>query len=457
MSPIHVVGIGLEGSKGLSPGVLQIVEQASVLIGSSRHLSYFPDHQAERIVLGDLAIAIARIRHHLDSCLPSPSPHSPIPLSPSYSSHSTPHTPSIVILTSGDPLFFGLGRLLLTELPAEWLTFHPHLSSVQLAFSRIKLPWQDARIISAHGRSLDELMQALQQGADKIAVLTDNTNTPAAIVHLLQALNLPSSYHFWICENLGGTDEQVRQITDFSSLETLTAAPLNVVILHRSSDIPASLHLETLPLLGIPDQAFLAFSDRPGLMTKREVRILILGELALQPNQIVWDVGAGTGSVSIEVARLCPSSQIYAIEKTATGMALIQKNCDRFQVNNVVPVHGSAPQVLSGLPDPDRIFIGGSGGQLGQILETCSQRLKPAGHIVLALATLEHLTTTLTWLNAQQEDGASQPHHLLQIHLARSVPIAALTRFSPLNPITLVMIEKHPHGFRGFVKTDPFI
>lgn len=460
MSLIHVVGIGLEGIAGLSRSVLQIVEQASLLVGSARHLSYFPDHPAKRIVLGDLTVAIAHIRHHLNcsSPPPPPSPPSPSP-SPSYSLLPIPHSPSlspIVILTSGDPLFFGLGRLLLTELPTDYLTFHPHLSSVQLAFSRIKLPWQDARIISAHGRSLDELMQALQQGVDKIAVLTDNTNTPAAIAHLLQSLNLPSGYHFWVCENLGGGDEQVRKITDFSSLETLVAAPLNVVILQRATVTSQPLDLETLPLLGIPDQAFLSFSDRPGLMTKREVRMLILGELALQPNQIVWDIGAGTGSVSIEVARLCPSSQVYAIEKTAVGLALIQKNCDRFRVNNIVPIHGSAPHILSNLPNPDRIFIGGSGGNLSEILETCSQRLKLAGQMVLALATLEHLTTALIWLNTHQGDDLSQTHHLLQIHLSRSVPIARLTRFSPLNPVTLVMIEKQPHGFKGFVKTDPF-
>ncbi len=440
MSPIHVVGIGLEGAAGLSPLVLQFVEQASLLIGSPRHLDYFPDHKAERIALGDLAAAIAHIRQRL-----SP------PLSPS------PSSPLIVVLTSGDPLFFGLGRLLLTELPAEWLTFHPHLSSVQLAFSQIKLPWQDARIISVHGRSLDELIQALQQGEDKIAVLTDANNTPAVIARLLQSLNLPSFYHFWICENLGGADERIRKITDLSAAESLTVAPLNVVVLHRSTDTSPLPNLEMLPLFGIPDQSFLSFSDRPGLMTKREIRILILGELALQPHQTVWDIGAGTGSVAIEIARLCPSSQVYAIEKTAVGAALIQKNCDRFQVNNILPIHGSAPQVLSSLPDPDRIFIGGSGGNLSHILEICSQRLKPAGHIVLALATLEHLTTVLTWLNTQQGDDSSYAHHLLQIHLARSVPVAALTRFSPLNPVTLVILEKHLHQITEFVKTDPFI
>lgn len=447
MSPIHVVGIGLEGAEGLPRSVLQIVKQASLLIGSSRHLSYFPDHTAERIVLGDFTTTIARIRQQLNPASPDSRLLTP----------DSPSLPPIVILTSGDPLFFGLGRLLLMELPADWLTFHPHLSSVQLAFSRIKLPWQDARIISAHGRSLDELIQVLQQGVDKIAVLTDSTNTPAAIAHLLYSLNLFSAYHFWICENLGGADEQIRKITNFSFLEVLTTTPLNIVILQRSTATSQPLDLAALPLLGIPDQAFLSFSDRPGLMTKREVRILILGELALQPNQIVWDIGAGTGSVSIEVARLCPSSQIYAIEKTAVGIALIQKNCDRFQVNNIVPIHDSAPRSLASLPDPDRIFIGGSGGNLSQILETCSQRLKPAGQMVLALATLEHLTIALTWLNTQPGDNSSQAHHLLQIHLSRSVPIATLTRLSPLNPVTLVVIEKDLHQLKAFVKTGPFI
>ena len=409
MTPIHVVGIGLEGARGLTPAVQQIVRQATLLVGSDRHLSYFPDHPASRIILGDLTQALAQIRQQL----------------------STNADSRIVILASGDPLFFGLGRLLLTELPAEKLTFHPHLSAVQLAFSQLKVPWQDARIISAHGRSLQELTQALQQGVEKIAVLTDSTNTPAAIARLFLALDLPIDYQFWVCENLGGVEQRVQSLTA-KVLVAQTFAPLNVVILLRQINAQP-LQLAALPLLGLPDQTFFSFSDRPGLMTKREVRVLVLAELALQPGQIIWDIGAGTGSVAIEMARLVPQAKIYAIEKTALGSALIQQNSQRFQVDNVVSIHGSAPEILPSLPNPDRIFIGGSGGNLMQILDFCQTRLPPDCPLVLAFATLEHLNLALSWFKQHNWQV-----HLLQIQLAHSVPVATLTRLVPLNPVTLV-------------------
>jgi precorrin-6Y C5,15-methyltransferase (decarboxylating) len=413
MTPIHVVGIGLDGAAGLVEAVRQLVLKATLLIGSDRHLSYFPNHPAKRIVLGDFIQAIEEIRHQLadDS-----------------------DAGCIVVLVSGDPLFFGLGRLLLAELPPEKLTFYPYLSSVQLAFNRLKVPWQDARLISAHGRSVDELIQALQQGIEKIAVLTDKTNTPNAIARLLLALDLPSKYQFWVCENLGGEAERIQSYSVEQIVEQ-NFAPLNVVVLLRQSDsaLQPQLDLATLPHLGLPDHLFLSFSDRPGLMTKREVRLLVLGELALKPGQIIWDIGAGTGSVSIEIARLFPTSKIYAIEKTAAGTTLISQNCCRFQVENITCIHGTAPEILLDLPTPDHIFIGGSGGNLSQILNACS-RLTPGGVLVLALATLEHLNTAVRWF---QESG-SWNYQLLQVQLSRSVPVGNLTRFAPLNPVTIV-------------------
>ncbi|HEY9904957.1 MAG TPA: precorrin-6y C5,15-methyltransferase (decarboxylating) subunit CbiE [Candidatus Sericytochromatia bacterium] len=412
MAPVHVVGIGLEGAAGLTDTVRQLVQRATLLIGSDRHLGYFPYLPVPRLVLGDFAQAIREIRAQL----------------------ATGDTNNcIVVLVSGDPLFFGLGRLLLEELPREQLTFHPHLSAVQLAFHRIKVPWQDARVISAHGRSLDELIQALQQGVEKIAVLTDKTNTPGAIACLLQGLDLPIDYQFWVCESLGGTEEQVRCLSLDGVLND-QFAPLNIVVLLRQSEaIDKPLDVNSLPMLGLPDETFVSFTDRPGLMTKREVRILILGELALQPEQIIWDIGAGTGSVSIEMARLSETSQIYAIEKTAIGSALIEQNCRRLQVKNVVSIHGTAPDILQHLPEPNRIFIGGSGGNLSLILDTCQARLSPRGIVVLALATLEHLNTALSWLNSYRWD-----YRLLQVQLSRSVPVGQLTRFTPLNPVTIV-------------------
>ena len=417
---VHIVGIGLDGSAGITKSVQQIVEKATLLVGSDRHLGYFPKHRGERLILGDLTGAIAQIRQRLTTESPG----------------------TIAILVSGDPLFFGWGRLLVAELPPEKLVFHPHLSSVQLAFNRLKIPWQDAHFISAHGRSFEELTVRLQQGVNKIAVLTDETNSPAAIANLIQALDLPSHYDFWVCENLGSPDEKVAK-WELATLQAETFSPLNVVVLLRHSQVETNpLDLANLPLLGIPDSNFISFSDRPGLMTKKEVRVLVLGELSLQPGQVIWDVGAGTGTVSIEIARLFPDSQVYAIEKTAAGTSLIEQNCRRFQLQNVISIHGSAPEILHRLRPPNRIFIGGSGGEISKILGVCALRMLPGGVIVLAMATLESLAAVLSWKEERIRREPNWNCRIMQVQLSRSVPVGNLTRFDPLNPVTIVTMNR---------------
>ena len=416
---INVIGIGLDGVSGLNQLVREIVKRATLLVGSDRHLRYFPDHNAKSIVLGDVLEAIVEIQQHLD-----------IPNS------------CIVVLASGDPLFFGLGRLLVAHFPVEKLKFYPHLSSVQLAFSRIKIPWQDAKIISIHGRPMDELIQALQQGVEKVAVLTDSTNTPQAIANLLLALNVPTTYKFWVCENIGSEDERVQQWS-IEEVEKEIFAPLNLVVLLRQTIIPHQpIDLANLPLLGIPDNYFLSYDDRPGLMTKREVRVLILAELSLQPGQIIWDIGAGTGSVSVEIARLCNDSIVYAIEKTSAGTGLIEENCRRFQVKNVVSIHGDAPEILHHLRPPHRIFIGGNSGKLRNILGVCGIRMLPGGIIVLAFTTLENLHTAISWIEERKRSDRSWTYRLLQVQLSRSIPVANLTRFNPLNPVTIMIVSR---------------
>ncbi|MEO0378037.1 MAG: precorrin-6y C5,15-methyltransferase (decarboxylating) subunit CbiE [Cyanobacteria bacterium P01_A01_bin.17] len=407
MSPIVVVGIGLAGAADLSSTAQAAVDQATLLVGGQRHLSYFANHVAPKLTLGDLSSALEQIQDHL-----------------AISSQN-----KVVILASGDPLFFGLGRLLLTTFSTEQLTFHPHLSAVQLAFSRIKVPWQDANIVSLHGRSPERLIQALQKGDDKIAIFTDPTYTPAAIAQLFLTLDLPVAYQFWVCEDLGSPSEQVQRFAPFQLLGQ-TFAALNIVILIRLTPTPSEADW---PHLGLPDGSFLSFPDRPSLITKREVRVLALAELDLHENQIIWDIGAGTGSVAIETARISASSTVYAVEKTVMGHRLIQENCRRFAVSNVEAICGTAPDALAALPPPDRIFIGGSGGNLSTILDCCQIHACKQTVIVLAIATLETLEIALHWLRT---------HHwstqLLQIQVSRSVPIATLTRWQPLNPVTLI-------------------
>lgn len=414
---INVVGIGLDGVVGLTEQTKQIIDRATILCGANRHLSYFTEHPAVKIPLNNLQQDIDLVIKEAPEEI-------------------------VVILASGDPLFFGLGRLLLVKIPAEKLQLYPHLSSIQLAFSKLKIPWQDSVFLSVHGRDCDALIKHFKQGSNKIAVLTDGYNNPVAIAKLYLSLKLPVNYYFHVCANLTLEDAEItsfspQEVTKLAQLPQDSFAPLNVLVLIRENVIKNDLDLASLPLFGIPDSAFLSFRDRPSLITKKEIRTAILAELELQPQQIIWDIGAGTGSVSIEIARLCPDAAIYAIEKTSMGITLIEQNCQRFQVNNIYPISQKAPDALSELPTPDRIFIGGSGGNLLSILDTCQNKIAPQGIIVLALATIEHFTTVIQW--AKQNNWN---YDLLQMQISRSLPIANLTRFAPLNPVTIIKLSQ---------------
>ncbi|MEM6835653.1 MAG: precorrin-6y C5,15-methyltransferase (decarboxylating) subunit CbiE [Cyanobacteria bacterium P01_C01_bin.120] len=408
MTPIQVVGVGLDGAAGLSATVRMIIQQADILAGSDRLLHDFPHHPAPRWPLADLP---RRLQQHLQN----------------------PQPATVVVLASGDPLLFGLGRQLLQVIPAAAITFHPHVSSIQLAFSRVKLPWQTATLISAHGRSLEKLAAAVKRGASPIAVLTDPHHTPGVIARFLQSLQLPTTYAMWVCENLGGPEEAVQQLA-LSAAAEQTFSSLNVVILQQTE--PALIEPSAWPVLGIADSAFLSFRDRPGLMTKRDVRVQILAAMALQPHQVIWDIGAGTGSVSIEMARLVPTAQVWAIEKTEAGCELIRQNSQRFATQNVTVVAESAPAALAALPDPQRVFIGGSQGQLTAILAACTRQLRPDGVIVVALATLENQAALTGW----------QAHHpdwqitYQQINTAHAVAVGSFTRWQPANPVILATL-----------------
>ncbi|MGK7936208.1 MAG: precorrin-6y C5,15-methyltransferase (decarboxylating) subunit CbiE [Xenococcaceae cyanobacterium] len=418
MREIEVIGIGLDGAAGLALSVQKIIAQATILVGSNRHLNYFPNHPAKKIILNNLQKNIKEIQQLVKQ------------------------NEYITILTSGDPLFFGLGRLLLEQFPQEHLKFHPHLSSIQLAFSRLKIPWQDAQFISVHGRDVDELIKVLRQGKEKIAILTDNTNNPSAIARLYLSLNLPIEYTFWLFENFVDQSERINsfnseEINQLAHLSETNFANLNVLILSRKDPQNTPFDSNNLPILGLSEKTFKTFRDRHGLITKKEIRLLILGELALQAKQIVWDLGAGTGSVSIEIARLCPNSQIYAIEKTAIGISLIEENCQNLKVDNIHPICGNAENILQQLPSPDRIFIGGSNSNIVAILDICKQKIVPQGRLVIALATIENCHQAIDWFKQN-----NWYYSLLQVQISRSIPIATLTRFTPLNPVTT--ITAHP-------------
>lgn len=413
---LYVVGIGLDGVAGLSERARSLLTEADCIAGYPHHLQQVAGYGAEKLVLGGAVLDwIALVQQELQRR-------------------------SLVVLASGDPLYFGIGRLLTEAIARPQLVFVPHLSSVQLAFNRLGLPWQSATVVSVHGRSVEELERVLRQGQTPIAVLTDPQWTPGAIAQFLLDVQLPAQYHITVCSRLGAVDETIWSGSWEEAIAQAFPSP-NVVILERGQE---PLPLEDLPLLGLPDAAFHTFADQPGLITKQEIRALAIAQLQVAPHHTLWDIGAGTGSMSIELARLLPTAHIVAIEKTAAGITLIRQNCQRFGVNNITVVQTQAPSGLADLPPPDRIFLGGGGAALAEILAVCGDRLLPGGMLVANFATLEPCTLAQRTL---QDLGWEV--RLLQVNLARSSTLrsrsSAATRFVPLNPVTLLRAQKPKH------------
>ena len=339
-----------------------------------------------------------------------------------------------VVLASGDPLWFGIGRTLLQRFPEDDLCFYPAATSLQQLFARLKRPWQDVSWASLHGRDDDDLRDKLRRWPAALVVLTDPAKGGVAeVAAVLRNAQLTQRYDLWVAEQLGHPEERVRCVqpeclpTDF--------APLNLVLLLRRS-APGNV---APPRLGIDDGLWHQYDDHPGLMTKREVRVLLLAELDPPERGVLWDLGAGVGSVSIEAMRLSPDLDVHAVERRVGAGELIHRNattmgCDHQRLH----VHcGSARAVVEQLPDPDRVLIGGGGDRL-QLLQEAAARLKPGGRIVIPLATLEAFGPLQHQL---RQSGLVV--HTLQALMSRGSEVGGNTRLQPLNPV-IILTGRHP-------------
>ncbi|MFC7440418.1 precorrin-6y C5,15-methyltransferase (decarboxylating) subunit CbiE [Laceyella putida] len=397
---VKLIGIGAEGKDGLIPLYRKQIEEADVLVGGERHLSYFTEHPGEKWALkNEISAMIGRIAAAMVER-------------------------RIVVLASGDPLFYGIGRLLVRRLGRERVEIHPHVSSLQLAFARMGESWQGVPVESLHGRPLFGLAQRID-GRDAVALLTDELNTPGAIARYLLRFQM-TEYKAFVAENLGGADERVGW-WELEPLAEAEFAPLNVVILKRKDEAVCRPWVT-----GMADEAFAQRKPDKGLITKKEIRLLSLMELRLKEDSVVWDIGAGSGSVAIEAAKCSPHGQVYAIEKNEGDLANIEANRVKFRAD-IHLIHAKAPARLDELPDPDAIFIGGSGGELRQLLLVCCARLKAGGRLVVNAVTIETLSTALAGLEAE---GMEVQVTLLQV--ARSKPILNMTRFAALNPTYVI-------------------
>ncbi|WP_373228758.1 precorrin-6y C5,15-methyltransferase (decarboxylating) subunit CbiE [Cohnella sp.] len=395
---IKLIGIGDNGKASLLPLYLDWIEQCEVLVGGERHLQFFTDFKGEkRLIKGPLSELIEQLKQE---------------------------ERKIVILASGDPLFYGIGNYATQKLGN--VEIYPHVSSVQLAFARLGLAWQDAYVTSVHGRSIKGLAQRID-GRQVIALLTDAANSPSVIAQYLLQYGM-NEYRAFVAENLGGSLEK----TGWYSLQGMAEAEfsaLNVIILQKQFDGPVWS-------LGIEDDHFLQRKPDKGLITKKEVRVLSIANMNLRPDSIVWDIGTCTGSMAIEAARIARLGQVYAIEKNEADLDNCKQNAVRFRTD-ITAIHGKAPLGLEQFPDPNSIFIGGTGGEMQELLHVCCSRLQADGVIVLNVVTIENLYEAN---KAFAEEGFKTQITLQQV--SRSKPILDMNRFEGLNPVYIITAKK---------------
>jgi precorrin-6Y C5,15-methyltransferase (decarboxylating) len=332
----------------------------------------------------------------------------------------------MVVLASGDPNFYGIASYLTAKLGKNAVDIIPSVSAMQLAFARIKESWEDAVFVSVHSRPIADIVAAVRSN-DKLGIFTDGEHTPAAIARVLLEHGV-NGYRAYVCQDLGSEDEKVIK-TNLPNLVKMKFSPLNVLILLRGKP-------KTSPrqILGIPEASF---CRREGLITKQEVRAVSLAKMHLTEDSIVWDIGAGSGAVSIEASFIAREGRVFAIEKNQKDIAIIKKNLRKFNVPNVEVVQAFAPDGLNNLPDPTAVFIGGSGGRMEEILNVACRRLKPGGRIVINIVALENLGAAVDALKAR---GFATD--IILVNIARSTGVMELTRFEALNPVFVVAAGK---------------
>jgi len=343
----------------------------------------------------------------------------------------------VVILASGDPLFFGIGRTMIERFGPARVRIFPALSAVQLACARFKVPWDDLTLMSLHGREPGSLAAGILPHP-KVMLLTDQQNSPDQIAaQLLHVLNeygdsgRIQKIRVRVAENLGLADEKLTS----GSLADIAAAqfrPLNMMLIEQEPAKPTGPVKSTGPAFGVREQEI---CHSRGLITKDEVRAVVLHCLRLPRQGVFWDVGGGSGSISVEAARLCPDLRVYTVEQKEEGQANIRANIIRYNLYNIHLISGRAPGALAGLPEPDRVFIGGSGGELAAIIRCCADRLASGGSLV-AGAVLK-------------KTAEQAPKLMKQQGLAVDARTVAVTRHAghgqpeiQLNPITIITGRK---------------
>ncbi len=443
--PVEIIGIGLS-IDDITEKQRKIINNADLLVAGERYLDYFRDLESDKLVIKrDIDFIADQIKSRMER-------------------------EKIVVLASGDPLFFGIGASLIKRIGRENIKIHPNISSAVSAFALIKEPWHDACFISLHGKKDFKQINDILLKNDKIAILTDPDKNPSWIADKLINAGF-TDFEFYVFENIGNTEEKNFRFDSASKVKGLNFKSPNIVILKRkplssrnekpahstkkffkgdiednaagscikddflsrdivsinsSSDIDGS-GLYT----GMPDNMF---SHEKGLITKSEIRCIVLSKLRLISDcHVLWDIGAGSGSVSIEASKFIPNGSIFAFEKNYSRICDIRKNIDKFKADNINIMHAEFPHDLGKLPDPDRIFIGGGGRELLEIINIGADRLVNGGIIVITLVLLQSIEPCLSLLRNKGFEI-----DLVQVQISRLSSMPFGDRLASLNPVWII-------------------
>ncbi|MBC2711480.1 MAG: precorrin-6y C5,15-methyltransferase (decarboxylating) subunit CbiE [Desulfosarcina sp.] len=397
--PVTIIGMGVSPDD-LTSRQRSTIEAADILVGGKRLIDHFGHLACQRRV-------IDRDLKGLGDFLQEKMPNN-----------------TIVVLTSGDPLFFGIGAFLARRLGAGQVHILPNISAVAVGFARLGEPWQDVRVVSLHGRNhTGELLRRLA-GGDTVAVYTDPTHGPEWLADILVE-NAFSDVTMCVLERLGMEDEKITRIMP-AEARAMTFSDLNLVVLK-----PDPIR-QTVPALfpGMPDHRF---AHEKGLITKAEVRAVSLSRLRLFDRAIFWDLGAGSGSVSIEAGLFIIRGEIYTVEQKAERIRQIRENRSRFGIGNMKVIHSHLPEGLARLPDPDRVFIGGGGKDLTDIIQMAANRLKPGGIIVVNTVLIANLTAA-----TQALEDLGFNIDMIQIQVSRATPMPFSHRLEAANPVWII-------------------
>ncbi|HCK41624.1 MAG TPA: cobalamin biosynthesis bifunctional protein CbiET [Planctomycetaceae bacterium] len=411
MTPsISIIGIGDDGLGAVPESIRQRILTAEILVGKQRTLDLVPEAPGKRFVIGgDLDKIVSQI-------------------------NAAGNVRSAILVT-GDPLFYGLARFLCDKLGQDRCEIVPHVSSMQLAFARVKESWDEAYLTNVANHSLDSVVERIRV-AEKVGLFTSEQCGPSQVAQTLLDHRL-DYFTIYVCENLGARNERVTRGT-VAEIANQDFESLNVMVMIRDTEVPDRPNeLQRRGLFGNPDDAFVQSTPKHGLLTPAEIRPQALALMALHTRSIVWDVGAGCGTVSIEAAQLTPGGRVYAIEQDNEDEALIRENAQRFGISNVTPVLGRAPEAWSDLPDPDAVFLEGSGREVVRIAELAFERLREGGRLVANVISVGALDELRQALANQTPDV-----QVWMINIARGTDQLERLKFDALTPSFLISAAK---------------